>query len=144
MADRKIKGKSYQVGAVLATEAVRLQARLLKVIGAGIERLPVILAGVGEASAEAKSASNAAAIAAFTDIFGQSDPDEITSLVGDIVALATVKRPSGSWEQVDLDGDFTEDKSALIPVTLFVLQETFGDFFTGVLENGDKIKKVMG
>lgn len=144
MAERKIKGKQYQVGAVLATDAVRLQARLLKVVGGGIERLPTILAGVGEkATEEAKAASNAAAVAAFTDIFANADPDGITELVKDVVELATVKRPSGAWEQVDMDGDFTDDKGALIPVTVFVLQEVFGDFFTGALDSGglSKLKK---
>ena len=142
MAQKKIKGKQYQVGVVLATDAIKLQTRLLKVIGGGIDRLPIILAGVGDVSLEKKEASNAAAIAAFTDIFSEADPDEMTQLISDLVSVATIKRPSGSWEQVDLDGDFTDDKSALIPVIVFVLREIFGDFFTGVLENGSLSKEM--
>lgn len=141
MAERKIGGREFQVGQVLATDAVLLQARLMKVIGAGVERLPTILKGAGEsASDEAKAASRAAAVAAFTDIFANGDPAVMTSLVRDVVQLATVKRPSGAFEQVDMDGDFTEDKGSLFPVVIFVLQEVLGDFFTGLQGNGYQVK----
>lgn len=136
MAERKIKGREFQVGKVLATEAVLLQARLMKVIGAGVERLPVILKGVGDASDEAKEASRAAAVAAFTDVFVNGDPVTMTRLIKDVVEMATVKRKSGVYEQVDMDGDFTDDKGALFPVAVFVLQEVLGDFFTGLQANG--------
>lgn len=137
MAEKKIGDRTYSVGTVLATDAIRLQMRLLKVLGAGIDRLPVILGGVGSNKTdEDKSKSNAAAVAAFTDIFVNGDPDEMTSLIKDIVEIARVKRPSGSYEAVDLDGDFSQNISQLIPVVIFVLKEVFGDFFTEVLGNG--------
>lgn len=143
MAEKKIKGQTYKVEGVLATEAIKLQMRLLKVIGSGIDRLPVILGGVGKSASEEKKAeSNAAAVAAFTDIFVNGDPDEMTNLIKDIVELAMVKRPSNTYDQVDLDGDFTTDKSALIPVAIFVLKEVLGDFFSGVLESGE-LKRIM-
>lgn len=145
MAEKKIKGNTYKVDAVLATEAIRLQMRLLKVIGGGIDRLPTILSGVGKTVSEEKKAeSNAAAVAAFTDIFMKGDPDEMTMLIKDVVELARIKRPSGSYEQVDLDGDFTQDKSALIPLVVFILREVFGDFFSDALENGSLSKVMQG
>lgn len=141
MAERKISGREFQVGQVLATDAVLLQARLMKVIGAGVERLPTILKGSGEsASDEDKQASRAAAVAAFTDIFSNGDPAEMTGLIRDVVQLATVKRQSGAFEQVDMDLDFTDDKGALFPVVIFVLQEVLGDFFTGLQGNGLQVK----
>lgn len=141
MADRKINGREFQVGKVLATDAVMLQARLMKVIGAGVERLPVILKGAGSGSTDAdKEASRAAAVAAFTDIFMNGDPQTMTNLVRDVVQLATVKRPSGAFEQVDMDGDFTDDKGSLLPTVVFVLQEVLGDFFTGLQGSGLQVK----
>lgn len=145
MAEKKIKGQTYKVDNILATDAIRLQTRLLKVIGAGIERLPTILGGVGKnVSEEKKAESNAAAVAAFTDIFMKCDPDEMTMLVKDLVELAMVKRPSGAYEQVDLDGEFTQDKSGLIPLVVFVLQEVFGDFFSEALANGNLTNVAKG
>lgn len=144
MAEKKIGGRVFQVGHVLATDAVRLQARLLKLIGGGVERLPTILRGVGkDADPAAKEASNAAAVAALTDIFGKSDPDEVTRLISDIVALATVKQTSGAWGQVDMDQDFTEHKADLFPVVIFVLKEVLGDFFSGLPDSG-KLKQALG
>lgn len=137
MAERKINGREFQVGEVLATDAVLLQARLMQVIGASVERLPTILGGASEsASEESKELARSAAVAAFTDIFVASDPKVITALVSDIVELATVKRPSGVFEKVDMDGDFTTHKSSLFPVVVFVLQEVLGDFFTGLQVSG--------
>jgi hypothetical protein len=145
MAERKINGREFQVGQVLATEAVMLQARLMQVVGAGVERLPVILKGAGEhASPEDKEASRAAAVAAFTDIFVNGDPKKMTELVSDIVRIATVKRKSGVFEQVDIDLDFTSDKGSLFPVAVFVLQEVLGDFFTGLRGVGNLAKAVQG
>lgn len=137
MAEKKINGRVFQVGHVLATDAVRLQARLLRIIGGGVERLPTILAGAGsQASQEAKDKSQAASIAALADIFGKCDPEEVTRLISDIVAFATIKQPSGSWGQVDLDTDFSAHKADLYPVTFFVLKEILGDFFGGLAGAG--------
>lgn len=138
MAEKKINGKTYKVEPALATTALDLQLRLLKVIGAGIEKLPEILQGAGSsASPEQKEAANGAAIAAFTEIFMKGDIKEMTSLVTDIVNLAMVQRPSGAYETVDIDGDFTGDLKSMFALVVFVLQEQFGDFFQGVLANGN-------
>lgn len=145
MAEKKIGGRVFQVGHVLATDAVRLQARLLRIIGGGVERLPAILAGAGsEATPEAKERSNAAAIAALADIFGKCDPEEVVRLLGDIVAFAQIKQPSGSWGTVDLDTDFTSHKADLFPVAVFVLKEVLGDFFGGLAGAGSLSGLVRG
>lgn len=144
MAEKKIGGRTFQVGHVLATDAVRLQARLLKIIGGGVDRLPTIMKGVGkDVAPELKEASNAAAVAALTDIFAKADPDAVTKLISDIVGFAQIKQSSGTWGKVDLDQDFTEHKGDLFPVITFVLKEVLGDFFSGLPANGD-LKRVLG
>ena len=143
MAEMKIGDREFKVGVVLATDALILQAKLMKVVGSGIERLPTILKGVAEgATADDKAAMQTAAVAAFTDIFVEGDPKELTNLIGEVVSMATVKRPSGAYEQVDLDGDFTERKGDLFEVVVFVLREVLGDFFSGLRDNG-KVKKAV-
>lgn len=138
MADKKINGRQFKVDQVLATDALRLQMRLLKVIGAGIDRLPTILGGVGNsATEEQKAASNAAAVGAFTDIFVSGNADEMTTLIKDVVEMSMIKRPSGVYENVELDADFTQHKSDVIPLVIFVLKEVLGDFFSGALASGN-------
>ena len=144
MAEKKIGSRTFQVGHVLATDAVRLQARLLRIIGGGVDRLPTIMRGVGkDVTPELKEAANAASVAALTDIFAKCDPDEVTRLISDIVSLATIKQPSGSWGKVDLDQDFTEHKGDLFPVIVFVLKEVLGDFFSGLPAAGN-LKQALG
>ncbi len=140
MAEKKINGREFQVGQVLATDAIKLQIRILKIIGGGVDRLPVILKGRGaDATEDDKKQSDAAAVAAFTDIFAAADPDEMMKLVSDVVGMATIKRQSGAREQADLDGDFTEDKKSIFPLCIFVLQEVLGDFFTELRGNGSLV-----
>jgi hypothetical protein len=146
MAEKKINGQTYKVEKMLATDAVKLKLRLLKTIGAGVDQVPAILAGAGsKATPEQKEKSNSAAIHAFTEIFVKADPDEMTDLIKDILEVAMIKREgSGTYDQVDMDDDFTDDLAAMIPVAVFVLRETFGDFFTGLLAPGNLAKLAKG
>ena len=145
MAEKKIGGRTFRVGHVLATDAIKLQVRLLKIIGGGVDRLPVILDGMGEkgrADPEAKARSDAAAVAALGDIFSKSDENQIAKLMSDIVSMSQINNPSGSWETADIDQDFTTQKADLFPVIVFVIQEVLGDFFGAALANG-KLKSVL-
>lgn len=143
MAERKIGSKTFRVEPLLATEAIKLQVRLLKVIGPAVDKLPAILRGVGEnATEEDKIMSDSAAVAAFMAIFQTADPDEFTKLIGDLAQLATVKRPSGTWDVVDLDSEFSGHLGEMVPVILMVLQEQFGSFFSEALALGGR--KVPG
>ncbi len=128
MAETTINGRTYRVEPILATQAVLLQMRFLKIAGDGIARLPEILQGVGAQSGEAEKASNAALIAALGDIFKNSTPQEMTDLIKDVVKIAHIKRPSGNYEPVVFDGDFTQSPGDLIPVAAFVIREVFGAF----------------
>jgi hypothetical protein len=138
MAEKKIGEKTFKVEPMLATQAIRLQARLLKVVGPALDKLPTIFAGRKKGD---EAASNGAAIAAFTDIFTRADPDAIMELIKDVCEVAMVKRPSGAYDPVSFDGDFTGNLGEIIPVAVFVLQEQFGDFFTAALANGKAASK---
>lgn len=137
MAERKINGTTYKVDRPLATEALRLQARLMKAGGGIADQLPSILADLQAAKdEESKRQVGIKAIGLMTDIFDRLDADEYTRLVGDIIALAKVQRPSGQYDQADLDGDFSLNLGDIIPVCAFVLKEVFGSFFSGGQGNG--------
>lgn len=136
MAEKKINGQTYKVDPLLATEAILLQARLLKVVGPAVDRLPEVLSAAAGGDETEKARANATAISAFMDIFQRADPREIVGLVKDVVEIAMVMPPSGQYRKVDLDGDFTGNLSAMAQVAVFVLQEQFRDFFSGVLANG--------
>lgn len=142
MAERKFSGRTIKVGVVLATPAVTLQMRLMKVVGAGVERLPVILSGRGEeATEEQKTVSNAAAVAAFTDIFSNADPEEMVDMIQFILSFGSIERPSGETSRLDMDGDFSSENACdLYPVVIFILQAVLKDFFTGLLASGKVVK----
>ena len=137
MAEKKINGETYKVAPMLATEAIVLQARLMRVLGPAAAKLPAIIAsrkeGVGD---EEKARADQEAIAAITGIFAGSEPREIAGLIKDIVETAMVRRPSGVYEQIDMDNDFTGRLGDLIPVVTFALKEQFGDFFSGAVASG--------
>lgn len=139
MAEKKIGDRTFKCDAMLAFEALKLQARLMKVIGGALDKLPAIIAGTrnrGDPVAEA--ASDAAAVGAFGDIFMKSDSTDIATLVKNIVEVAEIKGSSGQYRKVDLDGDFTDHLADLVPVVVFVLQVQFKDFFSAVLVIGNQ------
>ena len=146
MAEKKINGKTFRVSHVLARDAIKLQVRLLKVIGGGVDRLPTIMAGMGKKGKddpEAKAASDAALVAALADIFSKCDPDGVVDLLDNIAAFAQVNTSSGAWNAVDIDQDFTSSKKDLYPFIGWVLKEVLGDFFSGVPGAGD-LRKAVG
>lgn len=133
MGEKVINGDTYKVDAVLATRAMKLQARLLKAAGPIATQLPSIIAAADKgATEEQRAKANSALIAAIGQVFAEIDPDEFASLVKDIVELAKIRRQSGAYDPVDFDGDFSSRLSSVIPVSAFVLKEVFGDFFTGL------------
>lgn len=126
MAEKNIGGRTFRVQPVLATQAILLQARLLKVVGPALSKLTVIL-DRGNADR-----SNTAAVDALTSIFSQSEPETVAVLIKDLVELAELRRPSGVYSHVDLDGDMSQYAKDIYPLLAFVLKEQFGSFFAGV------------
>lgn len=142
MAEKKISGMTIRVDRPLATEALKLQARLMHAAGGLAEKLPSILASRREgASDEEKAKADAEALAAITGIFGRITPEAYADLVGDILSLAKVQRQSGVYDQMDLDVDFSTNLGAIIPVVVFVLKEVFGDFFSAAQASGGRAMK---
>jgi len=127
MAEKKINGRTFKVEPMLALSALVLQARLLKIAGPAMARLGDIFKGGGD-----DEARNAGALAAIADIFVNAEPEALAALIKDVVELAYVLRPSGTYGRCDLDGDFTMNKGDILPVMFFVLQTQFGDFFTAL------------
>lgn len=141
MAEKKINGKTYKVERILAKDSLVLKARIMQILGGGISRLPEIMQGAGgNKGAEAEAKSNAAAVAAFTDIFVNGDPVKMADLVQDVAERAFIQTETGSWESVNIDRDFTGDDKGLFELVVFVLKEVFGDFLTDALASG--IRKV--
>ena len=137
MAEKKIGGKTFRVEAMLATEAVMLQACLMRLLGGAVARLPEIMRGRGEgASAEAIAASDAAAVGALTDIFTKVEPAEMVNLLVTIISVAQIKQASGQYVSVDFDREFSGNLKDGYALAVFVLQEQFGDFFRDALANG--------
>ena len=139
VSERKINGRTFRVEPMLATRAIVMQARLFKLAGPAIERLPEILRGVGSnRSDEDREEANSHAIQAFADIFSKTDPEELTWMIKELAELAEVKRPSGDYDKVDFDGDFTGNGGDIVPLVVWVAQEQFGDFFSGLLAAGSQ------
>jgi hypothetical protein len=139
VSEKKINGRTFRVEPMLAMRAIVMQARLFRLAGPAIERLPEILRGVGPNRSDGeREEANAHAVQAFADIFSKTDPEELAGMVKELAELAEVKRPSGSYERVDFDGDFTGNGGDIIPVVVWVAQEQFGDFFSGLLATGSQ------
>lgn len=141
MAERKIGGREFKVDRPLATVALALQARLMRAAGGAAQHLPSLIGKMAaNKTDEEKQALGGEVIVLLTDIFSRLDPHEYVSLVGDVISLAKIKRPSGQYDPCDLDGDFADAFGDIIPVVVFVLKETFGDFFSGAPAIGSRGK----
>lgn len=136
MAERKIDGKTYKVEPLLASEAIELYGQIIAVAGKAAGRLPAIIVALSSGDGANKAMADVAAIAAITDILNGSSPAGVRDLIKRIVEIAMVQAPSKEWRQVDLDGDFTGNLDAILPVGRFVVEEQFGDFFIGSAGNG--------
>ena len=133
MAEKKIGGRTFRCSPMLATDAIKLQVRLVKFLGGAVERLPEIVQGASKGASEAQRAqANAKAIGMLVDLIGKSDPDEVARLLSDVVSLAQIRRESGEYHDADIDGDFVGRPGDMFEVVLWVLQEQIGPFFSGL------------
>lgn len=143
MSEKKINGRAFKCEPLLATKALVLQGRLARALGPVAAKLPGILAA-RNGNDEQKSAADTETIAALVGIFDSLTPDEYSNLVKDIVEIAKVERPSGQYDQIDIDADFHGDMKSIFPVMFFVLQTQFQDFFGDALVNGRQRIKGKG
>lgn len=141
MAEKKINDRTFRVEPMLAMDALVLQARLFKALGPAMASFSEVMKGHGEGKTEEeKNKSNAAALVALANIFAHGEPQQIAELIRDIVQIAELRRPSGDYSSVDLDGDLTGKQKDLFPIILFVLREQFADFFSGLPGLGKLVK----
>jgi hypothetical protein len=141
MSEKKIGTRFFKAGDVLATDAIKLQIRLMKIVGPALETLPAVFAGrAAGATAEEQRASDTAAIKAISSIFDKADPDAMIALIEEVLGLGMISMDGkGHYDAIVLDQEFSGSNAKdLIPVIIFILQETLGDFFTGVLASGSQ------
>jgi hypothetical protein len=143
MSEKVIGDRTFKAGMVLATDAIKLQIRLVKLIGPALETLPDVFAGRADgASPEDQEKANAAAIRAIAGIFDKADPDAVVGLMKDIFAHAMVSPNKGqSYEEVSFDHEFSGPGAKnLFPALVFILREVLGDFFPDALASGNLAK----
>jgi hypothetical protein len=144
MAEKVIGDRTFQAGTALATDAIRLQIRLMKLIGPALEKLPAVFAGraAGASPAEMEKA-NQAAIGAIASMFEKADPDEVVSLAKEICKMGMVSGNKGQgYDEIAFDHEFSGPGAKnMFPALIFILQETLGDFFSGALASGSQALK---
>lgn len=133
MAEKKINGRTFKVERLLATQALAMWHRLIKVAGPAWENFRAKLATAGTMT---EIDQMGVAIQAMVDVVSNSTSEEAVELIRDIVQQAMIKRPSGSYEVCDLDGDFTDHLADIMEVATFVLMENFSDFLPGKGRSG--------
>jgi len=126
--------RTFKQEPMLATQAIVLQARLLRMAGPAVSRIGEIMQGFGQdKTEEQKQRSNIAAISAFSEIFSQTEPEELASMIKELCEVALIKRGNGEYGQVDFDGDMTGNGGDIMPLVIWVIREQFADFFSGLL-----------
>lgn len=142
MAEKKINGRTFKTTPMLATRALVLQAKILKLVGPAVNSFAGVMKGFSKEATEAQKAqSTEAGIKALAAIFAECDPEATVNLLAEILSNGTILRPSGVYDTIDLDGDFTDHQGDIFPVLFFVLGEQFGSFFTGLRAIG--IQKIQ-
>lgn len=133
MAEKKINGRTFKVQPMLATKALVMQARIIKLIGPGVGNFKAIMGSLGSGSSEEQKGEGAAlAIRAIADIFAAGDPEQMVALMKDIMHEGMILRPSGEYYHIDLDADFVGYEGDIYTVLFFILSEQFASFFTGL------------
>lgn len=137
MSEKLIGERTFIVEPMLATTSLLLKARIMQLIGGAAGRIPEIVRGAGpNASDDEKRASDAAAVAAFTDIFTNGDPAQMVKLVTDICEIAKLRTATEDIVSVNFDRDFTGKEIDMFHLVIFVLKEVFGDFLDAALGLG--------
>ena len=143
MPEKKLNGRTFATTPMLATQAIVLQARLARIVGPALPRLGAMFKTFGkDRTPEEEQESNLAAIAAFADIFAHADPDELAELIKEIIEKAEIRRESGELHSIEFDQDFSgEHLGDIVPMFVWMLQEQFGSFFSGLLALGCQSSK---
>lgn len=143
MAEQKIGERVFKMEDVLATEAIKLNVRLMRFLGPAMDKIPTIFAALSsKATEEQRRASDAASIQAMGDIFANADPDTVSKFVASVCEMAKVSYDGRNFDDVIFDQDFSGPHiKDVVPVSLFVLREAVGDFISGALASGNREPK---
>lgn len=141
MAERKIGNRTFKVDQPLATEAVRLQARLARALGGSMAKAFDAYVAANSSKAESKEAVAGLLIPIIADFFEKNDPDAVVDLVQYLMTFAQVAHQSGQYDPVDLDGDFYGSLNDIVPVCAFVIEEVVGVFLSGPGRSGSPAKR---
>ena len=133
MAEKKIGKNTYSVTPLLASEALKLMGKIVKLVGPGLTDLT-------DAFKKGENESDKAAIAAIQKIIGQMDWDDSVDLMIDLCERAEIKRSEG-YQTVIFDNDFTDNKDEMLGLMWFVLEENFRDFFPAVKAISKRVNK---
>lgn len=146
MPDKKIGARWFRMGQILATEAIKMQVRLMGFAGPALDKLPDIFAGrIEGASPEALNRANAQAMLAVGDILSRADPDAVASFLQDVCEMAMISDDGKTYENVVFDHHMSgPDMKDILPLTIWVIREALGDFFTGLPENLNPASKTRG
>jgi len=131
MAETKINGRQFSCSPLPAGEAIELYAELMEVAGPAASKLPAIIVSLTGGAEHGRIMADVATLEAFSAIVKASGAPRVRALVAKIVAIASIRRPSGAVETCDLDGDFQGDLKDVLDVVRFVLREQYYDFFLG-------------
>lgn len=126
---------------MLASEAITLYADLMRVASSATGRLPQIIAALS--SDDTDVMADIAAMAAIGDMLRSTKSDEITSIIRRLVSVCRVCAADDRYDDVDLDGVFTDRFDQIIPVCRWVIKEQYGDFFTASV-GGGIIRQITG
>lgn len=154
MTEKKFGDHTFKVEKLLATKALLLQARILKMVGPAVQHIGGLFGAIQEAQADqaqinlpgvepgnvpvtkATMAAGSAAVTTFMQIFADNEPEAVARLIKDVVEIADIQQDSGQYTGVDLDRDFEGADPLILELVVFVLKEQFSDFFTALLANG--------
>lgn len=122
MAEKTISGQTYRTDKLPATEAVRLLARISKLLGPALGELE------GAIRAGDDTSRSTAGLRALSSMLEHADVDEVVNMVTDVVGCVSVK-VNGRYEPCVLDHHFDGDLVSAFKVVGWVLEVNYRDFF---------------
>lgn len=135
MADEKFNGRTFRTDPMPAREAIALYLDIMRVAGAGVNKIPAVLAAVMAPDDRRNELADIAALQAMSEILRQTPTATIQELMNRILASAAVVSESGRYDKLTID-HFSDDLKSLFPVLKWIMTEQFSDFFSGSAGSG--------
>ena len=134
---KEINGKTYYVRQMPPTKALPLKFKLTQIIGSA---LPKLISSKGKEDAkQAEAFSDALA-----DLFNKINPEDMLSLIKDVVSTATIdgKRiiDGTSSESISFDDAYADNYAEMYQAFFFVLKVNYGNFIKGLGLDMEAIK----